>query len=107
MTNLLRDAQFYDLDRLVKLLNPIPLAVEAQYRVYVGVPSSLVFHPLTRVAVRRGCPTGQVQMDGSYSIYLKEECNFISIGLRLTKSPFRFSCYIGIVSLGGPYMEVF
>lgn len=44
-------------------------------------------------------------MYGSYSIYLKEECDFISIGLRLTKSPFRFSHHVGIVSMSGPYME--
>jgi len=60
MANLLRDAQFYGLDGLVRLLEASSLAVENEYkvveyeyRIYVGLPSVLAFHLLTRVAVRR------------------------------------------------------
>ena len=42
MTNLLRDGLIYGLDRLVKLLKPILLDIETQYRVYVGLPLPLV-----------------------------------------------------------------
>lgn len=41
------------------------------------------------------------------SIYLKEECNFISIGLRLTKTVFRFPYNNGVLIMGGPCIEVF
>src|SRR5258706_14157913 len=35
---------------------------------YGGIPSAPVFHPLNHVAVRRGSPTSQAQVYGSYSI---------------------------------------
>ena len=107
MADLLRDAQFYSLDGLVNLLEPSSLAVETEYRVYVSLPSVLVFPPLPCVAVRRGCPAGQVWMYGGDSIYLKEECNFISIGLRPSKTSFRFPYNNGVLIMGRPYIEVF
>jgi hypothetical protein len=88
MADLLRDTQF----GLVTLLETSLLAVvETEYTIYVSLPSALVSNPLTRVAVRRGCPTGWVHMYGSDSIYFKKAYKFISSDLRLKKSLFPFT----------------
>lgn len=68
-----------------------------------------VFLPLwlTRVAVRQGCPTGQAQVNGgSYSI---QECKFHLDWLKTNKDTFPFLPHNinEVISMGGPYMEVF